>query len=70
MLGIVMAVAAVVAMMRIADADGESAAKWGGITVGLIILSMMFVPLPLINVAIAFAVAFVLMMIFKNGIGG
>ena len=57
-------------MMRIADADGESTAKWGGITVGLVIASMMFIPLPLVRVAIAFAAAFVLMMIFKKGIGG
>ena len=70
MFEIMLAGAVVVAMVKIADADGQSAALWGVIALAITIACVMLIPLPLIRVVIALVVSFILMMIFKKGVGG
>jgi hypothetical protein len=64
MFEIIMAIAAVVAMVRIASADGQSSSLWGLITF-LLVVGSLFIPLPFIRVGIAFIVAFVAMFTYK-----
>ena len=64
MFEIIMCIAVVVAMVRIASADGQSARLWGLITF-LLVLASLFLPLPFIRVGIAFVVAFVAMFVYK-----
>ena len=65
MLEIIVGIAAIVAMAKIADADDQSALLWGLITFALIVASLMLIPLPLIRVGIAFVVAIIAMIIYK-----
>ena len=64
MFEIIMAIAAVVAMVRIASAAGQSTALWGLVTFLLVVASL-FLPLPFIRVGIAFIAAFVAMFTYK-----
>jgi hypothetical protein len=64
MLEIIVAIAAIVAIVKIADADGQTPWVWGLVTFGLIALSMV-IPLPFIRVLIAAVAAFVLMIVKK-----
>ena len=64
MFEIIMAIAAVVAMVRIASADGQSTTLWGLITFVLVVASL-FIPLPFIRVGIAFVLAFGAMFSYK-----
>ncbi len=59
-----LAVAACVAMGKIADADGRSAITWGAITLGLCVASI-FIPLPFLRILLAAVVAFILLMVAK-----
>ena len=60
MIGWLVLGAAVVAMYRIADAEGRSGLAWGLITFTLCILCAFLIPLPLINVGmfLSFAAMF------------
>lgn len=64
MLEIIVMVAAVVAIVRIASADDQSTVVWGFVTFGLCVLCLA-IPLPLIRVGIAFALSFVAMILYK-----
>jgi hypothetical protein len=64
MLEILVAIAAIVAMARIASADGHSALLWGLITFGLC-AACLLIPLPLIRVGIAFGLALLAMFAYK-----
>lgn len=64
MIEIVIGIAAVVAMVRIADAEEQSRLLWGSVTVGLTILSLLL-PLPIVRVALAGILAFVAMFVYK-----
>jgi len=55
MFEIVMAILAVVAVAKVADADDQSPILWGGIAVGLIVASMFIVPLPFVRVAVGWS---------------
>ena len=61
---IAIAIAAIGAMAKIADADGRSAIIWGLITFGTCAASIA-IPLPFLRILLAFVVAFVLMMVAK-----
>lgn len=58
--------AATIAMYRIAEVEGQSGIKWALITFLLCFLSAWFIPLPIGNVLIGFAVAFAIMTATKN----
>ena len=64
MIEILIGVAAVIAMIRIADAEEQSRLIWGSVTVGLMILSLLL-PLPMVRVALAGILAFVAMFVYK-----
>jgi hypothetical protein len=65
MIEIIMAVAAVVAMGRIADAEDQSQWAWVGITFALILLCFMLVPLPFVRIGAGFGLAFIGMIGYK-----
>ena len=65
MFEIVVAIAAIVAMAKIADADDQSPLLWGLITFALIAASVVLVPLAFIRVGVAFVVAIIAMITFK-----
>ena len=60
MLGWVILIGASICMARVAESEGKSGALWGFLTF-LICLACGFIPLPLINMGIGFAISFVLM---------
>jgi hypothetical protein len=62
---IVMAVLAVVAVAKVADADDQSPILWGGIAVGLIVASMFIVPWPFARVGVGWVLAFAAMFTYK-----
>jgi hypothetical protein len=59
-----LAVAACVAMGKIADADGRSAIVWGLSTLGLCLASVL-IPLPFLRILLAALVAFIALMVAK-----
>ena len=64
MFKIIVGIAAVVAMVRIASADNQSTTLWGLVTFMLVVASL-FIPLPFIRVGIAFVLAFLAMFTYK-----
>lgn len=58
------AIAACVAMGKIADAEGRSAVVWGAITMGLCLASLA-IPLPYLRFFLAGLAAFIAMMVAK-----
>ena len=54
---LVVVVAAIVVMVRVADAERRSPVIWGAITFGLCFLSFM-IPLPFLRVGIALVVSY------------
>ena len=68
MIEIGLAIAACVAMAKIADADARSSIVWGIITLAICAASFA-IPLPFLRVLLAFIVAFVLMMVAKARAG-
>ena len=66
MFEIIVGIAAIVAMVRIASADDQSPLLWGFVTFGLCVLSIMAMPnLPFIRIGIAGVLAIVLMIGYK-----
>ncbi|MFI4859058.1 MAG: hypothetical protein ACIAXF_00110 [Phycisphaerales bacterium JB063] len=55
------AVFAIVAMVKVADHEGQSPAVWGFVTFGLILLCSL-IPLPFVRVMIALALSFFTML--------
>jgi hypothetical protein len=68
MIEIFLAIAASVAMGKIADADGRSPIVWGIITLATCAGSFA-IPLPFLRILLAFIVAFVAMMVAKARAG-
>lgn len=60
MIEILIGIAAIVAMSRIASAENKSPVIWGAVTFGICVLCLA-IPLPLIRMGIAFMLAFVAM---------
>jgi hypothetical protein len=58
-------ICAVVAMYKIADADGRSGLVWGVITL-FIVFGCFAIPLPFLRVLIALIIAFVALMVRKG----
>ena len=65
MLEWVMVIASVVFMARVADMERRSNVFWGALTLGLCLASMLLVPLPLVRVALACGLSFVIMFVAK-----
>ena len=61
----ILAVAAAIAIGRMAEADRSEGAKWGAITFGLCILSF-FIPIPFLRIFVAIGIAFGLMTFTKK----
>ena len=59
------AIAAVVAIARFAEADRGEGLKWGAITFALCLVSLL-IPLPFLRVLLASALAFILMTVTKK----
>ena len=62
---IVMIVAAVVAMYRIAETENESGMVWGGLTLAASIAAVVAIPLPLLRILIVLIVMFVGMTAYR-----
>jgi hypothetical protein len=65
MLEIVLGIAVVVMMAKVANADDQSAVTWGGLTFLLCVASVLFVPLPFLRMLLAGAAVFALMIGYK-----
>lgn len=68
MLEIVVLIACVVLMYKIADMEGFSPIVWGALTAVLCIASVA-IPLPYVRVVIGLIISFVAMMIYKAKAG-
>lgn len=64
----VIVIAAIVAMAKIADADGRSSIVWGTITF-VICAASFAIPLPFLRILLAFIAAFIAMMVAKARAG-
>ena len=64
MLELVIGIAAVVAMARIASAENMSSVIWGSLTLALVVACMV-IPVPFLRVGLAFGLAFVAMIGYK-----
>ncbi len=64
MFEIIVGVAVVVLLTRIADIDGQSAPLWGFITFALCVASL-WIPLPFLRFVLAGVVAFIAMIVYK-----
>jgi hypothetical protein len=64
MIELVMAVAVVVAMVKIADIENQSSLIWGAVAVGMVVLCFM-IPMPFLRVVVAGVLSYVAMFIYK-----
>ncbi len=62
---LILTIAAVVAISRMAETDRGEGFKWGAITLGLCVVSF-FLPLPFLRVLLAIGIAFALMTFGKK----
>ena len=65
MLGWIMIGASVLAMYRITDLEGKNGFLWGLVTFAITLACGLLIPLPLVNVAIGFALSFLAYFIYK-----
>ena len=66
MIGWLVLIAAVVAMYRIADAEGKSGLLWGALTFVLCLAMAFLMPnWPIVNVALGGIASFVVMFVYK-----
>ena len=65
MLEIILGVLAISAVVKIADADGQSGALWGLVMFCLCVACVMLIPLPFIRIGAAGLLALGLMMGYK-----
>ena len=69
MIGIVMIVASVIAMAKIASMEGRSPVIWGALTL-VICFASGIIPIPLVNILIGFILSFMILFIVKMMQGG
>ena len=65
MLELIVVVAMIVLMARIANADDQSPWLWGGLTFALCAAAIVFIPLPFVRLAIVGVVVFMGMIAYK-----
>ncbi|MHC4673120.1 MAG: hypothetical protein ACYTF1_09725 [Planctomycetota bacterium] len=65
MLEIIMIIASVTIMAKVASMEGRSSLAWGGLTFLLCIGSIAVIPLPLLNILIGLVASFVLIFAMK-----
>lgn len=65
MLGWLVLAAAITVMVKVAEIEGRSTVFWGVVTFGLCFLSMMYVPLPFINISLGLVASYLLMFVMK-----
>jgi hypothetical protein len=66
MLGILLLIAAAIAMGRFAEADRGEGTKWGLITFGICLVLSFVIPIPLIPIGLGCIITFVLMTVMKK----
>lgn len=59
-------IGATIGIARMAEADRSEGFKWGAITFGLCLLSILLIPLPAIRILVAIGVAFAWMTLSKK----
>ena len=59
-------IAATIAMSRLAETDRGEGFKWGAITFGLCIVSLLVIPLPFLRILLACGIAFGMMTFGKK----
>jgi len=69
MLGIIMIIASVIAMAKIASMEGRSPVIWGAVTMAICFASLI-IPIPLVNIFIGFIASFIVMFVVKMMQGG
>ena len=62
---IILSIAAVIAVSRMAEADRSEGAKWGAITFGLCVIGF-FIPIPMLGTLLAIGLSFGLMTFTKK----
>ena len=67
MFEIILIIAATVAFYRLAESQGESGLKWGGITLAACLVSYV-IPIPYLRVLLALGAVFVAMTVTKKTI--
>ena len=65
MLGLIMILCAIIIMYKVADSEGRSGVLWGAAAFALCFLSMMFIPLPFINIIIGLVLCYGVMFTLK-----
>ena len=65
MLEILIVIAMIVLMAKIASADDQSPWLWGGLTFALSVAALVLIPLPIIRLAIVGVVVFIAMIVYK-----
>ena len=65
MLEILIVIAMIVLMAKIASADDQSPWLWGGLTFALSAAAIVLIPLPIIRLAIVGVVVFIAMIVYK-----
>ena len=65
LLEIIIVIAMIVLMARIASADDQSPWLWGGLTFALCAAAIVLIPLPIIRLAIVGGVVFIAMIVYK-----
>jgi hypothetical protein len=66
MFELIAAVMGSVAMSRLAENNGDSALKWGGITFGACLVAFFLVPVPFLRILLALGAVFVAMTVTKK----
>jgi hypothetical protein len=65
MLELILAVMAIVAVVKIASADGQSGLLWGSVMFVLLVACIALIPLPMLRIGIAGVLAFIAMFAYK-----
>jgi len=65
MIGIVVIIASVTIMVKVAESEERSPVLWGIITAVLCVLCGVLIPLPLINIVIGLVVSYMIMFVTK-----
>jgi hypothetical protein len=69
LLGWIMILAAVIVMVRVAEAEDRSPILWGAVTLLLCLGAGMLIPLPLVNIFLGFAASFLMMFAMNAATG-
>ena len=65
MFELIIGVLAIVAVVKIASADGQNAALWGVVTFLCVAACVALIPLPMLRVGIGAVIAFIAMFAYK-----